>query len=769
MASSIFFLGRVISVPGSYSEVDASGLEQIGLGASGIVAVIGDAEGGRPVSAIDNPADFIRINKPEKGNTTFRSGDLREAIPIIFAPAKDPDILAGAQEIVAMKTNPATQSLATLNNGQGPAIDLTSLDFGAFTSQINIDIQDGTNQGKLVTIIFEDQTESDDDVGGDDFFQLQYDDPVDGSGYDTATGKVLAGGSIVSDATRVSIGLDSEISSFLLADGALRVVSSNAADVNKVTVYGLAVGGAPQSEVITLTGTTPVDGQLVFAAGDSFGAIISGTTLGTVTVSDTVIPTTLMTITAGTNESAGVYATTTMFVSGGVITVTATGGAEDLIVEGKDPTGVKQLEKFTLAGATPVVGVAQWSEITRLIMGEIASGDTVTFAVEAVRSVGAVQNTILKAEDFYNARQVNGEGFKFTRITARTTFDPALLDVTIAPDVDIFGPANPGFKADINAIVEFINQNSVLMSAVAATGVTGGAPDNTPNPVFLVGGVEGTTTFADFQKALNLLKQTRVNTIVVMTGDPAVHAALDAHNAFMGGIGRSERDGVVGLLNTALTDVPNKTELKTQIVDLNTRHIRAVAQTIERFNTAGERQDFLPAFRACMVAGMQAGSPVGTSLTFKFENSLGFRQSNTWNPVDDAEELITAGLLFSESVEGVGRRVVRNITTHLSSNNLAFIEASVNESVNFATFNFRTNMEFAVGKAGFAGTVNAAKSVAEGTLGLLVDEETIVAHRSLDIELIVDVLEVSVELAPVIPINFVKNTIHLVTIRQTAA
>jgi len=30
-------------------------------------------------------------------------------------------------------------------------------------------------------------------------------------------------------------------------------------------------------------------------------------------------------------------------------------------------------------------------------------------------------------------------------------------------------------------------------------------------------------------------------------------------------------------------------------------------------------------------------------------------------------------------------------------------------------------------------------------------------------------MEVSVEIAPVIPVNFVKNTIHLVTIRQTAA
>ena len=54
-ASTIFFNGLLISRPGSYSVVDARGLEAIGLGASGIVALIGTAEGGRPVSDMSGP------------------------------------------------------------------------------------------------------------------------------------------------------------------------------------------------------------------------------------------------------------------------------------------------------------------------------------------------------------------------------------------------------------------------------------------------------------------------------------------------------------------------------------------------------------------------------------------------------------------------------------------------------------------------------------------------------------------------------------------
>jgi hypothetical protein len=444
-----------------------------------------------------------------------------------------------------------------------------------------------------------------------------------------------------------------------------------------------------------------------------------------------------------------------------------------VVVAGTNAAGSLILEKLTLGGTTPVIGAGSFTTITRILMAAVAAARTVTLSAQAARSSAAVQNTIKKAADYFNARQEIlpepvTRGFTFTLVTPLTSFRPANLDVSVAP-TDVKTPANPGFKADLYAVVAWIKQNSQLVSAKAATGASGGAPGDTANPVFLVGGTEGVTTFADYQRALNLLKKIRVNSIVVLTGDPAVHAALDAHCAFMGGIGRSERDGFVGVLNGSLDDVPTKDEYKAQIVDLNSRHIRAFGQAIERYNSAGERQEFLPPFEACVAAGMQAGSPVGTSLTFKYANVLGFRQHATWNPTDDAEEMIQAGACFLENIDGVGRRWVRNVTTHLSSNNIAFIEGSVNEAVNFAVFNFRTAMEAAVGKRGFLGTVNAAKGTAIGILGQLVDAGAVVTYRGLDLELIVDVLEVSVELAPVIPINFVKTTVHLVTVRQAAA
>lgn len=748
--------------------MDASGLESVGLGASGIVGVIGSAEGGKPVAQISETKDFITINRPEAARSTFRSGDLREVADMLFAPSKDADIQAGAQSLVCMKVNPALASAAVLPNAYGNALDLASRDYGAFTEQINVAIATGTTKGKRVVIQFEDTTEAGDDIGGDIMFNLKYTKPT--NGWDTMTAQVVSGGEVKCLATRAVAGLDADITGPLAAPGAVEVLSASAADVGmRITVYGLDGTGAAKREVLTLNGTTPVVGTQSWGAGKVLGAQIAGVTAGAVTVRPSGGGTAIMTLASGTNSVKGLKPGVTMY-GAGVMTLAADGATtKDVILVGLNSSGVITLEKITLSGAGAVIGVAVWSSLQAIVLGNVEAARTVTISGTAAWAKAAVQKTLIKVADYFNARSVAGVGgFVCTLVTGLTSLAIGSLDLTVSA-VSCLDPANPAFYADLFLVNDWINSNSQLISSSISSGAYGGAPSNTTAAVFLAGGSEGTTSFNDWQNALNLLKKTRVNTIVVLTADPAVHAALDAHCAYMGGIGRSERDGVVGIMNVAMTDVASKTEVKSQIMALNTRHLRAVAQPIERYNTAGERQEFTPPFHAAIIAGMQAGAPVGTPLTHKYVNVLAFRQSNTWNPTDDAEEMIQAGLVFLETVEGVGRRVVRNITTHLSSNNIAYVEASVNQAVNYAVFNFRTNMEFLVGKKGFAGTINAGQSTAINTLGLLVDAQVLVTYRSLDLQLIVDTMEVSVEIAPVIPINFVKNTIHLVTVRQSAA
>ena len=282
----------------------------------------------------------------------------------------------------------------------------------------------------------------------------------------------------------------------------------------------------------------------------------------------------------------------------------------------------------------------------------------------------------------------------------------------------------------------------------------------------------GAGTWTRPQGGDSSLRKVDCNTVVVLTGDPAVHAALEAHCAYMGGAGKSERDAIVGLSALDASNVPtgvlpNKSSIKSQILSINSRHVRACAQTIDRFNTSGVSTTFMPWFQAVGAAGMQAGSPVGTALTRKTMKVTAIGQDSSWDPVEDAHEMIMAGLWFMEA-HRTGRRCVRNVTTYLQSVNLAFTEASVNEAVNFTVFNFRNAMEVVVGEPGFAGTLAAGKSAGQTILNLQLREGALVQWRALALSLAADVMDVSVEVAPIIPVNFVRATVHLVTLSQAA-
>lgn len=773
-ASTLYFNGRLISIPGSYSEIDASGLEVVGLSAVGIVACVGESVGGKPWTEIpesDVKTHLQVATTPQKPFEFFREGDLKEAAPLMFGPSADADIPGGAVEIVFVKTNPAAQSEATFDNSDGNAIKLTSRDYGHFTTQIKVAIGDGTNQGKMVTLVFEDTTETFDDVGGDEMFKLIYlaDTPADG--YSTIGLKALATG-LEAPFTIARAGLDTDITNQVTATQAVEVVSDNAGDTMEVTIYGTDTSDAAQSETLTLTGTTAVVGTATW--NSIHGAIIASAPAGTVTVQNTPGGTAICTLASGA-LSKGLKALSDVTVAGATVSLVADAADTSRVtLVGKGASGATQMETVQLNGTTAVPTTGSWTQLNYLALGELAVARTLTASGDAVKvpATGSPTPTLQMAADRFNATP----GFTFTLVTGRTAFLLSDLDVASTAQ-SVLSPAEPSFYANLFLMIETLNLESALVTAERLSpGTT--VPDNTTADVFLAGGHEGSSTpgqegtptssFADWQGALDLLKKVRVNSVVVLTHDPAVHAAALAHCQYMGGVGRSERDMFVGLQNTAMTGLATKAEAKAQIVDLNSKYARAWAQRVGRYNTSGEREVMEPKMGAAILAGMQAGSPVGTSLTHKYMNALSLEQDSSWNPHDDAEEMIQAGLVFGEVVDGVGRRVVRNITTHLTSSNLAFTEGSVVEATSHAVYNFRTTMERAVGKRGFAGTVQAASGLAINALGLLVGV-SLVAWRSLMIGLILDTLEVAVEVAPVLPINFVASTVHLVSVPQSAA
>lgn len=773
MATSIFFDGRTTAIPGVYTKIDASGLDTVGVGSTGIVALIGTGEGGRPVSDGMTADDLLRFNSPQAVRNTFRSGDLREAGSMVFNPSTDADITGGAQQVICLKVNPATQgSLTVADIDGGTALTIESKDYGAFTNEINVTITDDTAvsesiNAKKVTVKDATTTETFLQVGqvedgATQMFTLEYDEPSDGDVYGWAdmTAEVISVAAPAVSGLRANGTIELPGTTAISVTGALTATSGASNEGKTVIVFG-TTGSGLVSETFTLDASGGAVGTTVFT--DVYG-IYSPDIAADVTLTGTGSAT----ITAAVKALGG-YFCKAMFVANTTVSLEndGTGGA---VIYGLTSTGAvaSELVEVNTTSST------SWSRIDFIGLEDLSSSPDLT-AVAAL-SNNDVQSSLQKVRDYYNARQVAGEasaagtysGFTFDLKSSQTTLDPALLDVT-ASALDIDGAAK-GFPAILHAVVTVLNTSGLV---TATRGTTNKRPANIATAAFLSGGAEGTATSSDYQAALDLLKDVDVSTIVPLTGDPAVHTALNSHCVYMAGQGKSERDGIVGLValtgSTPTTPIaaPTKASLKDQILALNSRHLRACAQTITRFNTAGTRTVFAPYFQAVIAAGMQAGSTVGTSLTRKTANVVAIAQDSTWKPSDDANELIQAGLWFMES-HRTGIRCVRNVTTYLQDNNLAYTEASVNEAANFAVFNFRNNLESVVGKKGFAGTIAAARSAATSILSLMVTEGVITQFQSLTVELSGDTLVVAVEIAPVIPINFVTATVHLVTLPVSA-
>lgn len=760
MPTSIFFNGRRIVVPQVASRIDASALDAVGPSAVGIVALIGTAEGGEPLT-VDVEND---LTNPQGAQDQYRSGDLRTGALFAFNPSQDEAIPGGAQRVIPIKVNPSTQSTAQLADDNAAAsVDLTSRDWGQFTEQINIDVGTGTNQGKQIVIVFENDTETFDDVGGDAAMDLLYTPGADG--YDTALGAVSATTFDIT-ATKAEAGLTAEIASVSPAGfpSAVDVVSSSAGDTTqRVTIYGIA-GGVATQETVTLNGTTNV--QTTTATWTKIlGIVMDAAAVGTVTVSDFPVATTIATLAPATLTRGVVLLTNAP--AAGVVTMSIDADtAVDAALFGLSSAGAQQGEAFdmTTGNTTPVTGSVAFSgELTVLALGEVAGARTITISLTAVQTSNSIFDTVQKLVDRLNS--INGLTAQALATNSSTLL---VAELDYSPATSLVGAA-ADFFADLNAFIVAINQGSQFMTAARATGASL-VPANTASPVFLAGGIEGTATITEYQSAFRLLKKRRANIIVPLTRDPAVHALLLEHLIFRAGEGQSEANGYVGI-GTAGGAGETLSNYRTQLQTLNTRHISGISEEVQRFDPiTGEATWYPPHFLAAIAAGMQAGSAIGEPLTRKIINALDVRNDSSWSREDDAEILLDSGAMFTESIDGVGIRWVRSLTTFLQSDNVVFTEMSANESANQAVFDLRRALDQKIGDRALASSVGVIKGIAIDTLERLVTDEIIAGFKpeTLTVEQVGDVFPVSVEIAPIVPINFIPITVHLVPLQSAA-
>ena len=71
-AGGIYYQGQIVRKPGAYSTVDADGLASPGIGALGIVAILGTCEGMIPGTAVVHGRDLPRIRRLADDNDARR-------------------------------------------------------------------------------------------------------------------------------------------------------------------------------------------------------------------------------------------------------------------------------------------------------------------------------------------------------------------------------------------------------------------------------------------------------------------------------------------------------------------------------------------------------------------------------------------------------------------------------------------------------------------------------------------------------------------------
>lgn len=573
------------------------------------------------------------------------SQELLTTADIIYAAAADERVGGAPAAVVLCNVQPTTQAyvnvLDTLGN---PTVTIASLAWGSLGNLTRVTVTLATGV-YTVTVTRNGTTETFTNIEPLELFTLQY---------------------TASDFTTVSSGVKPRTT-----------INSNAT-LPAATITVVATASFPTRGEFLVESD---EGWQTIAYTGKTGTTFTGCTGGTgdVIVGDVVKATSdsVFWIGAAGSEPIGTQAYGTIWTgpvtcapsapSGGVDTYTvtitgineATGEADSEILEWDNADG-------TDAKST----VANWSYLTQIVFAEsgavtptfTVTGDMLRTDASIYTSVGALANYLVTIADFTTA-DINGLATSLSLVD----LDP-LAATNITSSSHTYTNSQTAF---VTALA-----GSLLVEAEA---VEGGGTPVALSATYMQGGSQGATSTSDWQDGFTALRQVPCTIVVPMTDNATVHGYLRDHCTYMSGPGRNPRNGYVGAAaNETLT------QLKTRAQNLNSRNVTLVGQEIRRASPQGVATWYAPKYLGLLCASMQAGTT--QAITYKVPNIIEYRQSATWNPIDDAQECINNMLtIVGEVVVGNTTpltRIIRGLTTYLISGDPARTDIQPNKSLN---------------------------------------------------------------------------------------
>lgn len=106
------------NIPGAYPSVTVKS-SPVGLGASGIVVIIGEADGGDSYQNVALKDNSFTPDQLDLVSATYLSGQIVDAFRALSAPSSDADIAGSANRIYIVKTNNSTKASALVDSDYG--------------------------------------------------------------------------------------------------------------------------------------------------------------------------------------------------------------------------------------------------------------------------------------------------------------------------------------------------------------------------------------------------------------------------------------------------------------------------------------------------------------------------------------------------------------------------------------------------------------------------------------------------------------------------
>jgi hypothetical protein len=321
--------------------------------------------------------------------------------------------------------------------------------------------------------------------------------------------------------------------------------------------------------------------------------------------------------------------------------------------------------------------------------------------------------------------------------------------------------------ANRQAVINWMNSlaNSLAVAPVIATAASNATLPPAPiSTTYLSGAVTGAAVTGDWTAALSLLQTLDVQHIVVLTSNPAIWAALDAHVQYMSTVAKRERRGYVGpAIGTSVSAV------EAIPATINSDRTSVTWPGYYDYDPNGNYVLYAPYFSAALHALGYGGLPVGESMTNK---ALSIQALETVVRITaDSDPLIAAGVTVIGSKPN-GFTVLRSVSSWLQDNKYDRVEISCGNATDYTVRSVREAVELNAGSpnspTALAQMITIAETVLSGLAkpapngpGILVGDANSPAYSDIKASITGDVRQLSFTCSPVIPGNFIGVTVGL--------